>query len=105
MVYRQLVADAQPTQDAEQHTGAGPGGHSGASLTFSAADLHTPVIGSSDQPQPNPAGPTLLAEPTPRTAPAASAGQPPRRRDGAVNVERPTGRTTLTATSTGAHST
>jgi len=48
MVYRQLVADAKlaeptvndaPVDSAE----AGPGGHSGASLTSSAADLHTPV--------------------------------------------------------------
>ena len=37
--------------------------------------------------------------------PAGSAPQPPRRRAGAVKVERPTGRTTLTATSAGAHST
>ena len=33
---------------------AGPGGHRGATLTSSAADL-TPVIGSSDKPQPGPA--------------------------------------------------
>jgi len=109
MVYRQLVADAKLAEQAAAVTPgssvqAGPGGHSGASLTSSAADLHTPVIGSSDQPQPEPAPPTLPAQRRPRTPPAASAPQPPRRRARAVNVERPTGRTTLTATSAGAHS-
>lgn len=109
MVYRQLVTDANlaeptATRAPADSTEAGPGGHSGASLTSSAADLHTPVIDSSDQPQPGPAAPTL---PLPRRTSkprAASAPQPPRRRAGAVNAERPTGRTTLTATSTGAHS-
>ena len=109
MVYRQLVADAktidQTATGAEEHeVEAGPGGHSGASLTSSAADLHTPVIGSSDQPQPEPAAPTLPARRRPPTPPAAPAPQPPRRRAGAVKMERPTGRTTLTATSTGAQS-
>jgi transposase len=109
MVYRQLIADAKRNAEtaalaAAEDEEAGPGGHSGASLTSSAADLSTPVIGSSDQPQPEPAAPTLPARRRPRTPPAASAPQPPRRRAGAVKVERPTGRTTLTATSTGAHS-
>jgi transposase len=109
MVYRQLVADgklAEPTAAAasEEDAWAGSGGHPGASLTSSAADLSTPVIGSSDQPQPEPASPTLPATRRPRTPPAASAPSPPRRRAGAVKVERPTGRTTLTATSTDAHS-
>jgi hypothetical protein len=109
MVYRQLVADAklaEPTTAvaSEESVEAGPGGHSGASLTSSAADLHTPVIGSSDQPQPGPAATTLPAT-RPRANPhAVPAPQPPRRRAGAVKVERPTGRTTLTATSAGAHS-
>jgi hypothetical protein len=103
MVYRQLVADAAPAAS-ERDAGAGPGGHSGASLTSSAADLHTPVIGSSDQPQPEPAPPKLPAQGRPPTPPTISAPQPPRRRAGAVKMERPTGRTTLTATSTGAHS-
>jgi transposase len=97
VVYRQLVADAARKQ-------AGPGGHSGAALKSSAADL-TPDIGSSDKPLPGPALPTLL--------PAVTAGKPagpgiaatPRRRAGGVNVERPTGRTTLTPTSAGAPST
>jgi transposase len=48
-VYRQLIADAITTTVG---TGASPGGHSGASSQSSAADLSTPVIGSSDQPQP-----------------------------------------------------
>ena len=109
MVYRQLVADAKLAEHAavraeRQDTEAGPGGHSGASLTSSAADLHTPVVGSSEQPQPEPAAPTLPAPRRSRTAPAVPAPQPPRRRAGAVKVERPTGRTTLTATSAGAHS-
>jgi hypothetical protein len=89
----QLAYDANAADSAEEE--AGPGGHSGATPQSSAADLHTPVIGSPDKPQPGPAPSTL-----PRTghrsnthpAPTAS---PPRRRDRAVNVERPTVRTTL----------
>jgi hypothetical protein len=50
MVYRQLVADAQ--EDRQVAGEAGPGGHSGATSRSSAADLNTPVIGSSGQPQP-----------------------------------------------------
>jgi transposase len=101
-VYRQLVVDAQAVSATELE--AGPGGHSGASSQSSAADLFTPVIGSSDQPLPGPADQTLPAT-TPVSNPrAASAARPPRRRAGAVKVQRPTGRTTLTATSAGAHS-
>jgi transposase len=98
-VYRQLAADARE-RAARQ---AGPGGHSWASVTSSAADL-APVIGSSDQPLPGPADPTL--------PPATMAGKTsdpgrnatPRRRDRGVSVKRPAGRTTLTPTSAGAHS-
>jgi transposase len=113
-VYRQLIADAHAadiateSESPEQRLdddGAGSGGQSGASEKSSAADLHTPVIGSSDQPQPEPAAPTLPPRRPSPTPHAASASQPPRRRAGAVKVQRPTGRTTLTATSTGAHST
>ena len=113
-VYRQLIADAHAAYIATESEaleqrleddGAGSGGHSGASDESSAADLHTPVIGSSDQPQPEPAAPTLPAQRPPLTPHAASAHTPSRRGAGAVKVERPTGRTTLTATSTGAHST
>lgn len=47
-VCRQLAADARSLQD------TGPGGHSGATLQSSAADL-PPGIGTSDQPLPGPA--------------------------------------------------
>lgn len=99
MVYRQLVADATLAEDtaadaSAENVEAGPGGHSGAAMTSSAADLHTPVVGSSDQPQPEPARPTLPRTQTHANPSAASAHQPPRRRAGAVKVERPTGRTT-----------
>jgi transposase len=103
-IYRQLVADALATAEAAGHE-TGPGGHSGATPQSSAADLHTPVIGSSDKPQPGPA-PSTLPRSRPRSNPrTASTASPPRRRAGAVKMERPTGRTTLTATSDGAHST
>jgi transposase len=91
-VYRQLVADAQAADQAS------PGGHSGASSQSSAADLSTPVIGSSDQPLPGPAATTLPATTTPAKAHKAPAPRSGRRRAGAVKMERPTGRTTLTAT-------
>ena len=105
VVYRQLVADAlAATQAKVAGEEAGPGGHSGATPQSSAADLSTPVIGSSDKPQPGPAGPTLPAQ-RPRSNPqAASTPSPSRRRAGAVKVVRPTGRTTLTATSADGHS-
>src|SRR4051795_8366787 len=100
-VYRQLVSDAaQAAADSE----ASPGGHSGATSQSSAADLSTPVIGSSDQPQPGPAQPTLPPTRPASPPPEASAASTPRRRPGAVKVQRPTGRTTLTATSGGADS-
>jgi transposase len=95
VVYRQLAADV--------HGQASPGGHSGTTLKSSAADL-TPDIGSSDKPLPGPA-PSTLPPPVPATNPAGpGTGAIPRRRAGGVNVERPTGRTTLTPTSAGAHS-
>jgi transposase len=97
VVYRQLVADAAARALRE----AGPGGHSGASVSSSAADL-TPVIGSSDQPLPGPAQPTLLPPEPIRKTTGPGAGAPPRRRAGGVNVERPAGRTTLTPTSAAA---
>ena len=109
VVYRQLVADAGTadlgaTLDALTNLEAGPGGHSGASSQSSAADLSTPVIGSSDQPLPGPAAPTLPPAEPAANPNAGSAPRPPRRRARAVKVQRPTGRTTLTATSVGAHS-
>jgi transposase len=99
VVYRQLVADGH-AQAAGQ---AGPGGHSGATLLSSAAGL-PPVIGTSDQPLPGPAPATLPPPPTAPHSPAAPAGATPRQRAGGVNVQRPTGRTTLTPTSAGASS-
>ena len=61
VVYRQLVADtATTTTAAKGAERAGPGGHSGATLTSSAADL-TPVVGSSDKPLPGPASANLPA--------------------------------------------
>jgi transposase len=95
-VYRQLTADAQPQQ-------AGPGGHSGATLLSSATDL-PPGIGTSDQPLPGPVPATLPPPPTAPHSPAAQPGARPRRRTRGVNVERPTGRTTLTPASAGAPS-
>ncbi|HET7476309.1 MAG TPA: IS110 family transposase [Dermatophilaceae bacterium] len=104
-IYRQLVADADRAAATASASGpdAGPGGHCGASQQSSAVDL-PPHIDTSDQPLPGPAPATLPAT-TPHANPhPGSAPQPTRRRAGAVNVERPTGRTTLTATSAGAHS-
>jgi transposase len=97
VVYRQLAADARALRQ------TGPGGHSGATLLSSAADL-PPDIGTSDQPLPGPAPTTLPPPPARKTTPAARTGAPPRRRAGGVNVQRPAGRTTLTPTSAGAHS-
>jgi transposase len=48
LVYKQLVRDVNHT------TAASPGGHSGATLTSSAADP-TPTIDSSDKSLPEPA--------------------------------------------------
>jgi transposase len=96
VVYRQLVADARKA-------GTSPGGHCGASLQSSAVDL-PPHIDTSDQPLPGPANPTLPPAQPAQHPDAASTAGPPRRRAGAVKMERPTGRTTLTATSTGAPS-
>ena len=90
VVYRQLAADAGTAN-------AGPGGHSGASLKSSAADL-TPVIGSSDKPLPGPAIPTLPQGPDAGEASEPGTAATPRRRAGGVNVERTAGRTTLTPT-------
>jgi transposase len=101
VVYRQLVADQQAHTDVDAKTG--PGGHRGATLTSSAADP-TPHVGTSDQPQPGPATPTLPARaPDAKTNPA-STGAPPCRPTPAVAVQRPTRRTTLTPTSAGAQS-
>ena len=55
-LYRQLLTDAQRAARAELVTG--PGGHCGASQESSAAGSH-PHTGTSDQPLPGPATPTL----------------------------------------------
>lgn len=62
-IYRQLVADARAAQAAG--VGAGPGGHRGASLISSATGSH-PHTGTSDQPLPGPAQPTLRPTPEDR---------------------------------------
>jgi transposase len=75
-VYRQLRSDSQPNDPAVE---AGPGGHSGATLSSSAADL-TPHIGTSDQPQPEPAPPTLPGPQPTRHPSRVSLAAPPRQR-------------------------
>jgi len=105
VVYRQLVADAERAAmtASSGEAGTGPGGHCGATQESSAVDL-PPHIDTSDQPLPGPAHPTLPATKPHANPCAASAPRRSRRRAGAVKVERPTGRTTLTATSAGADS-
>jgi transposase len=101
VVYRQLVADAERADRAarDQLTDdqAGPGGQRGATTDSSAAGP-TPTAGTSDKPQPGPAPATLPADPIGAKPLPASAAATPRRRARGVNVERPTGRTTLTPT-------
>ena len=70
-IYRQLVADAMATTP---RVNAGPGGHCGASLVSSAAGFN-PHTGTSDQPLPGPARPTLPAN-TVLANPPAGAGSP-----------------------------
>ena len=100
-IFHQLVADGDVQDVAD--VDAGPGGHCGATQESSAVDL-PPHVDTSDQPLPGPAHPTLPGTKAPANPCVASAPRPSRRRAGAVKVERPTGRTTLTATSAGAHS-
>ena len=102
VVYRQLVADA--AEHAAPANGADPGGHSGTTLQSSVTDL-TPDVGASDKPQPGPASTTLRAPNATETHRAPGTARLPRRRARGVNVERPTGRTTLTPTSADAPST
>ena len=63
VIYRQPIADAERAVGTDSE--AGPGGHCGASQESSAADL-PPHIGTSDQPLPGPAGPTLRPASTSR---------------------------------------
>src|SRR5512145_747878 len=65
-IYRQLVTDARRQAPSES---AGPGGHSGATLTSSAADL-PPHIGTSEKPLPGPAHTTLQPDYRPGKSPA-----------------------------------
>ena len=75
-VYRQLRADARRAAlQAPETSEADPGGHCGATLTSSAADL-PPHIGTSDQPLPGPAHPTLQPATAPRKSPRRKAPQP-----------------------------
>jgi transposase len=101
VVYRQLVADQHAPTDGDAQTG--PGGHRGATITSSAADP-TPHVGTSDQPQPGPATPTLPARAADAKTNPASTRTPRRRYARAVNAQRPTRPTTLTPTSAGAQS-
>jgi hypothetical protein len=87
VVYRQMVADTEK---------ASPGGHSGATLTSSAADP-TPTVDSSDKPQPGlsrePTPPTTPAEANPAPAPTQAAKRPRTR------TAKPARPTALTSTS------
>jgi transposase len=95
VVYRQLVADAGATIPEQDE--AGPGGQRGATTDSSAAGP-TPTADPSDKPQPRPAPATLPADDAALNPLPASAAATPRRRARGVNVERPTGRPTLTPT-------
>lgn len=68
-VYRQLLADAS----VHQRAGTGPGGQMGAALSSSAAD-RSPVISTSDRPQPGPvsADDTPAHDKPPKRSPARS---------------------------------
>ena len=75
-VYRQLLTDARRAAlMAPETSEADPGGHCGATLTSSAADL-PPHIGTSDQPLPGPAHPTLQPATALRKSPRRKAPQP-----------------------------
>jgi transposase len=73
VVYRQLLADTDAHR--EQDTQAGPGGHPGASVPSSAADL-PPDIGTSDQSLPGPATTTLTPPRVPDQPSAAPQPHP-----------------------------
>ncbi len=110
VVYRQLVADAKARTLSDRaelaraaSDRADPGGHSGTTLQSSVTDL-TPDIGSSDKPLPGPAPSTLPTRASARKTHGPGTAATSRRRAGGVNVERPTGRTTLTPTSADAPS-
>jgi transposase len=105
IVYQQMLNDTiTHTVATSTAPKTGPGGQQGNDSDSSVTDSH-PDAGSSDQPLPGPAPQTLPVTPPTANPHAASARTRSRRRAGAVKVQRPTGRTTLTATSAGAHST
>jgi transposase len=93
VVYRQLVQDATRK--------AGPGGHSGASTSSSAADL-TPVIGSSDQPLPDPRTRRYSRPPQPGRHQVREQAPHRSRAPGGCQRGAPAGRTALTPTSAAA---
>ena len=80
-IFRQLL------EDAHADVGTGPGGHRGATQESSAAGSH-PHTGTSDQPLPGPARPTLRPTPTPRKTHHAGPSSP--RVDNRREPERPT---------------
>jgi transposase len=73
VIYRQLVADTRGSE--LELLDAGPGGHCGATLQSSAADL-PPHIDTSDQPLPGPAPATLPPATRTRKTPRGKAPQP-----------------------------
>jgi transposase len=76
VIYRQLVTDAATVLITEATTDqAGPGGHRGASRASNAAGSH-PHTGTSDQPLPGPARPTLRPRPHPQETPRATVLEP-----------------------------
>ena len=104
IVYQQMLNDTiTHTVTTSTAPKTGPGGQQGNDSDSSVTDSH-PDAGSSDKPLPGPAPQTLPATPPAANPHPASAPSRSRRRAGAVKVQRPTGRTTLTATSAGAHS-
>jgi transposase len=72
-IYRQLLIDARAGRG--EQVQAGPGGHRGASHQSSAAGSH-PHTGTSEQPLPGPAYPTVPPAIGPRKSPTSRALQP-----------------------------
>ena len=100
-VYRQLVADADAGQARSR---GGPGRALGGVFTIQRGRPVHPghrLFGSATS---RTRSHDATRHPDPCEDPRGSGSRPARRRAGAVKVERPTGRTTLTATSDDAHS-
>ena len=102
-IYRQLVADAQRADErpTESATRAREGTAGRLKNPARSTCPRTSTLRISHFPDPHPDATRRRSRAEPH---AASAPRITRRRAGAVKVERPTGRTTLTATSAGAHS-